>query len=302
MRVLTVQHDGKMPNLALIKLRAWHRLQGDQIVESNPDRAYISSIFSWNRAQALGVGAMYPGAEIHYGGTGIDLKKALPPEVENVEVDWAAEGMDYAIGYTTRGCNWRCPFCIVPEKEGHIQDWHTLEHITQGLRRVILLDNNLLASPSAEATLAELRDGGYAVSFTQGLDLRLLSHRTGALLADVNYRNYRFKGRALYFAWDMMGNEDGVRRGLSLLLDAGVPPGNIVVHLLTNYNTTTEQDLYRANVLWGEYRVLPFVMGYDLRTAPQEKRDFARWVNHKAIFKSVAWSDYRKPPRPGGKP
>ena len=45
----------------------------------------------------------------------------------------------------------------------------------------------------------------------------------------------------------------------------------------------------------GELRKLkidPFVMPYNKKERYQ--RDFARWVNHKAIFKSVAWEDYKK--------
>ena len=36
----------------------------------------------------------------------------------------------------------------------------------------------------------------------------------------------------------------------------------------------------------------PFVMPYNKKDKYQKQ--FARWVNHKAIFKSVKWEDYNK--------
>ena len=61
--------------------------------------------------------------------------------------------------------------------------------------------------------------------------------------------------------------------------------------VLIGYDTTPEQDYYRVMMLWEKFGALPFVMPYNKKDLYQKR--FTRWVNHRAIFKSVAWEDYR---------
>ena len=65
-----------------------------------------------------------------------------------------------------------------------------------------------------------------------------------------------------------------------------------LVYVLIGNNSTPDEDLYRVETLRA-LKTLPFVMPFD-KTDTYQRR-FARWVNHKAIFKSIEFSDYKKP-------
>ena len=106
-----------------MKISAWHKLQGDEVGFNiqDPDKVYISCVFSKNKGQAKGIAKFYPDAEIDIGGSGIDLKKELPPQIEHLKPDYDLYPSTYSQDYTSRGCVRKCEFCIVPEKEGMIK-------------------------------------------------------------------------------------------------------------------------------------------------------------------------------------
>ena len=62
--------------------------------------------------------------------------------------------------------------------------------------------------------------------------------------------------------------------------------------MLTNYNNTHEQDLYRVDIL-RRMGFDPYVMIYERPTAPPITRHLQRWVNNKRIFRTVEhFADY----------
>ena len=111
MNVLLVDVDSKIPNLALMKISAWHKAQGDNVgfAIENPDKVYISCVFKKNAGQAKGIARFYPSAEIDIGGSGIDLKKGLPEEIEMIKPDYDLYPSTYSQDYTTRGCGRKLP-------------------------------------------------------------------------------------------------------------------------------------------------------------------------------------------------
>lgn len=295
MNIQTVQVDGKMPNLALCKIRSYHRQHGDQVNGSgHPDKVYISCIFPKNRSTALGIATGFPHSQVILGGSGLNYG-VLPKEIEDTKVDWPAEGMDYAMGFTSRGCIRKCPFCIVPAKEGHIREHHDISHIANGMGKLILFDGNFLASRWAIPKLNELRDNGYKVCFSQGLILRLINEQNAGLLTDLKLQNLNFTFKTIYFAWDFIENEKPIRKGLEQVIASGIKPQYIEVYVLCGYNTTFQQDLYRFNILWKEYKVRPFIMLYN-NGGDSVLRSFARYVN-KMIYKSCSWEDYKRKPK-----
>src|SRR5258708_3129950 len=143
MRILIWHLDGTLPNLADMRIAAHHRVLGDQVDfrrvsngaalddkawrEIEPrfddlswDRVYASAIFERTRPLVERLQALYPGCEV--GGTGTwSLGRTL------ADVGIAEDGpLDYSIypdfvasiGYTMRGCRFKCEFCVVPRKEG----------------------------------------------------------------------------------------------------------------------------------------------------------------------------------------
>lgn len=287
-RVALIQVDGKQPNLALMKLSAWHKAQGDGVDVSpvpgvHYDRAYKAKVFDFSPEYRYKINA----DEIVQGGTGYDLTSALPPEVEAIYPDYAAFGVDHAVGYTTRGCVRHCPFCVVPAKEGVVHRVADLSDFWHGQGRVELLDNNLTASPrDFELTCRQLIDAKVGVDFSQGLDLRLITVEQARLLRKIKLWKH------IHFAWDNVKEESGVLRGLeNLRLGGFTSYHDIMVYVLIGYDSTPEEDLYRVETL-RSLRVDPFVMAFDRSDLYQ--RRFQRWCNMKATFKSCQWEDYQK--------
>lgn len=289
MRVGIKQVDGKWPNLALMKLAAHHKRRGDDVEWFNPlfgkyNAVYASKVFGFTPDY------LYLPPDAIRGGTGYDLKSSLPPEVEACFPDYSIyPNLDYALGFTTRGCIRRCPFCVVPAKEGRLRvvgDLYSFWRPETGFRKVRLLDNNLTAAPweHFERVLMQLIEHKLLVDFSQGLDARLITDDHARLLAKVRL------WKQIRVAWDRMEDEAEVRRGIEVL-KRHVPAWKIMCYVLIGFDTAPEEDLHRVEVLRG-LSVDPFVMSYDKRDPYQAA--FARWVNHKAVFNTVSWAEYAR--------
>lgn len=290
MKVGIAQVDGKWPNLALMKLAAHHRRLGHDVEWFNPlfreeyDAVYASKIFDFTPDDP------YLPPDAVRGGTGYNLESTLPPEVEARFPDYSVyPGLDYAIGFTTRGCIRRCPFCVVPEKEGRLRivgDLYSFWRPETGFRKVRLLDNNLTAAPwdHFRRVFGQLIENRLLVDFSQGLDARLICDDHARLLAKVRI------WKQLRIAWDRPEDEAVVRRGIKILL-RHIPAWKVMCYVLIGFDTMPEEDLYRIEALRG-IGIDPFAMPYDRRDPYQAA--LARWVNHKAIFNTLSWAEYAR--------
>ena len=295
MKILLVQVDGKMPNLALMKISSYYKSKGHQtgFAFANPDKVYVSCIFSKNIGHASGIRHYYPDAEFHIGGPGLERPTSLPPEMDCVMPDYDLyPDMDYSIGYTQRGCPNNCPFCIVPKIEGsfrevaHISEFHNLD-----FDKLVLYDNNFLYSKLWREKLNYIKENGLKVSFNQGLDARLMDEEKAAALADNVPYDLHLDRRRVYFAWDLMENEKAILRGIQNTIDAGIKPYKIMVYMLVGFNTTHEEDMYRFQKL-RDLKVDPFVMIYNNRRDDKWIRHFARYVIGR-VYKKSAPKDYK---------
>ena len=295
MKVKLIQVDGKIPNLALMKISSWHKSKGDEVgfdIE-NPEKVYISCIFKWNKSMALGVAKMFD-CSVEVGGYGINGMK-LKDEIEHSMPDYSLYNMDYSMGFITRGCTRKCPFCDVWRTEGMIRCNSPLIEF-QAHEKILLLDNNLLASPHAEEILQNIQKRNLKVCFNQGLDIRLMTKEIAGILQNTNVRSLSFKERRLYISWDQIGEEEVIYEGLILLKNARMNMRNIMCYMLTCFDSTLKDDLYRFNKLC-EWGVDPYVMRYN-RKGQRVDREFARWVN-KRWYKSFSfekWLGIRKVP------
>ena len=293
MNVKLIQIDGKLPNLALMKISAWHKQLGDTVGfdVNDPDKVYISCIFEWNRPLALGIAKMFD-CPVEIGGYGVNTKK-LPKEIEHVMPDYALYNIDYSVGYLTRGCIRKCPFCKVWKTEGHIQENTELEEFLHpNHRKVIIMDNNLLASERSLYHLSKLKtQNKLKVCFTQGLDLRLVDKEVADTLTDIDYRSLNFKRKRLYVAWDNLEDEKEIEQGIQILKNAGIKPQHLMCYMLTCFDTSFEEDMYRFKKL-REWGVDPFVMRYN-RRGDKKDIEFARWVNRR-VYKSISFEKWLK--------
>lgn len=281
MKIGLIDIDSTIPNLALMKLSAWHKHQGDQVEFYMPlwkyDKVYASKVFRFSDTPELPEGCIK-------GGTGFDLTTVLPSEIENTYPDYDLYRCDYAIGFITRGCNRKCDFCYVPEKEGKIKKVGDVTGFWKDQKQIKLLDNNLTAHPDCIDILKDLKGTKARIDFSQGMDLRLMTPEIAKELSNIKL------WKQVHFAWDDIRMEKAIFKGLDCLVENGVKKYKIMLYVLIGFNSTPEEDMYRVMKL-KEYGVDPFVMPYNKKDKYQ--RRFARWVNHKAVFKSVKWEDYK---------
>lgn len=277
------------PNLALMKLSAWHKAQGDTVEWwsgfSEYDRVYMSKVF--DETYTPDILEPVNTREIVRGGTGYGLDNRLPDEVEHIYPDYSLYPkltQETAYGFLTRGCPRGCPFCIVAGKEGRAaQKVADLSEWWRGQKYIKLLDPNLLACREHMELLGQLADSGAWVDFTQGLDARLLTEENIAAINTI-------KLKEIHFAWDFFNfaENDGVLRGLWRYLEHGKRNRHgqyATVYVLTNYNTTMDENLFRIYTL-RELGFDPYVMIYDKPNAPREIRLLQRWCNNRLIFRA----------------
>ena len=284
MRIGLIDIDGKMPNLALMKLSAWHKARGDDVELTLPilasiyDKVYMSKVFTWSDMPCLPESA-------ETGGTGCDIHKTLPDEIEKLCPDYSLYKTDYSMGFLTRGCIRKCEFCFVPEKEGKIRPAADIEDFLRH-KTAVLLDNNVLAHEHGIAQIEKIAQLGIKVDFNQGLDARLIDDGIAKLLAGVKWL------RPIRLACDSASMMEPVRKAVELLRKHGATPKTYFCYLLVNSNI---DDAHQRAMFLRGLGVDPFAQPYrsaDGNEPTKKMKDFARWVNHKAIFKSCKWSEY----------
>ena len=292
MKVGLVDVDGhKFPNLALMKLSAWHKANGDEVEMCFPlaryDRIYASKVFSFTPDISTELMA----DDIRKGGTGYGVRQddRLPDEIEHTRPDYSLYGItDTAYGFMSRGCPRGCPFCIVADKEGRAsRKVADLREFWNGERNIQLLDPNTLACPDWREILGQLAESGAWVDINQGADIRLMTAEKAEMLNRIKLKN-------IHFAWD--NPKDDLRE--KFLAYASIARRKFAsafgtVYVLCNYNSTMDENLYRIYTL-RDMGFDPYVMIYDKQHAPREIIRLQRWVNAKWCFKKCKrFEDYK---------
>jgi hypothetical protein len=309
-KVLLLHLDGKIPNLALMRLHAWHRAIGDDVelrqVETASDlqprlgdptwgRVYGSLIFEWSRPLADVARRIYP--DIELGGTGIDLMTKLPLEVEAMPPDYTGyPAFSSSLGFAQRGCRFSCSFCVVPRKEGKVKPVSTLGAIWRGgkhPKRVVLLDNDFFGNPNWRDVIAEARNERIAIAVIQGINARLLSDEQAAAIASVRWMADDFSRRRVYTAWDAEDDERTFFRGLDRLKAHGIKPDSMLVYMLIGHaagETHAVRDYRRRKLR--DYGARPYPMPF-VRTGElgRELLKFQSWVVQR-IDLHTSWEDY----------
>lgn len=280
--------DGhNFPNLALMKISAWHKRQGNVVdwwmALDHYDMVYKSKVFTFTPD----ISTVIQADKIIEGGTGYDLQNKLPDAVERMQPDYGIyPEYPEAYGFLTRGCPRDCKFCIVSGKEGRCsKQVADLSDFKADRKTIKLLDPNLLACKDREKLLQQLVDSKAWIDFTQGIDIRFTDPDVISLLNKI-------KVKVIHFAWDNP-EEDLTDKfikynELSKIKDSRRKR----VYILTNFSSTHEQDLYRVYTL-RDLGYGPYVMIYDKDSAPRETRRLARWVNNIKIFRTCKrFEDY----------
>ena len=307
MKVRLTHIDGKLPNLALMKLSHWHRAQGDEVTlartpspsmfEPQYDRVYGSSIFGWSKPVIQRLRDAYPDAIV--GGTGIDdWTTTIEEQIGEGEYEYYDYSIypeyQFSMGFTQRGCRLNCGFCVVPKKEGRPRSVNTIWDIWRPdkEKKIVLLDNDFFGQDEWRQRVEEIKEGEFKISINQGINVRLINEESATVLASLPYYDENFTTRRLYTAWDNVGQEDIFFKGANLLKDAGIPPAHLMVYMLIGYDPTETMDriMYRYQRMV-DFGCKPYPMVYN-NANPQLKR-FQRWViRHYHEF--IPWEEYGK--------
>lgn len=309
MNVRLTHLDGKLPNLALMKLAHWHRARGDAVhlvrspwpdmFEPSYHQVYGSALFAWSKPAVQKLKDAFPDAVVAGTGTGEwTTVEEVIGEREYEHYDYSIyPDYQYSIGFTQRGCRLNCGFCVVPRKEGKPRSVNTVSDIwrPETPRCVVLLDNDFFGQPEAEwrERIGEIREGKFKVNFNQGINIRMITPESAAAVAGVKYYNAKFTSRRLYTAWDNLGQERVFFKGLDLLKEAGVKPAHLMVYMLIGYKPgeTMEEILYRYQGLV-KAGVLPFPMVYD--NSNRLLKRFQRWVVGRFAEVGVPWEEFAR--------
>ena len=302
-RIGLIDVDGghRFPNLALMKISAWHKGIGDTVEWYEPmfsghfDKVYMSKVFSFSPDYDFPIDADV----IERGGTGYCISlvngkevfdqsknKNLPAEIEHIYPDYSIYPEltnDTAFGFLTRGCPRGCEFCIVEKKEGRCSvKVADLSEFWRGQKNIVLCDPNILACKDWRELLQQCIDSKAWIDFNQGLDIRLMTEEKAQMLSSM-------KIREVHFAWDRYEDKDKILPKLKLYADVAKlrPHGhNAIVYTLVNFSTTFEQDLDRIYTL-RDMGYWPYVMIYDKAHSEKKFRLLQRWVNMRSVFAKV---------------
>lgn len=305
MNVAIFQLDGKLPNIACMRLSSHHKAKGDSVTfyhtahpsrdlyAPDPDVVYGSAIFQKTLPAVRRLKDVYPNAIL--GGTGVELSRSLEDiGVTTLEQDYTIyPKVKYSIGFSQRGCRLKCGFCVVPKKEGGIKTPRSVYDIWRGEpwpRQLHLLDNDFFGSPEWQDRIHEIRDGGFKVCFSQGINARFLNEESAAAIASIDYRDDEFNNKRIYTAWDNRKDEKRLFAGLECLKAAGVKPDHMMVYVLIGYwdgPQVTVDDHYRRERL-REFGCRPYPMPF---VRNDETRGFQRWIVG-AYDKRIAWPDW----------
>ena len=307
MNIRLTHIDGKLPNLALMKLAHWHRAAGDNIhfartpnptmFEPEYDIVYGSSIFGWSNRVVQRLQEAYPNAVVAGTGTGNyqTIEQVIGQDTyEHYDYSIYPE-YQFSIGFTQRGCRLNCGFCVVPKKEGRPRSINTIAQIYRhnGVKKICLLDNDFFGQDKAEWTrrLDEIKEGQFKVCFNQGINIRMVTDEAAAALATIPYYDDQFKKRRLYTAWDNLGQEKIFFNGVNALTEAGIPASHLMVYMLIGYNPAETMDsiMYRYRLL-KEAGCMPYPMVYN--NVNKELKRFQRWVIRR-YDDIVPWSEFR---------
>jgi hypothetical protein len=308
MKIRITHIDGKLPNLALMRLSAFHRAQGDEVhftrsiersmFEPEYDRVYASAIFQYSHDRLQRFRSAWPNAII--GGTASGNNVTVEDIVGPLDA-----GVDYSsypdftpsLGFTQRGCRLKCSFCVVPKKEGKNRSVDTVDEIWRGPghpKKLHLLDNDFFGQPKDQwqARLDEIREGAFKVCLNQGINVRLIDDEAADGLATIEYRDDQFKERRLYTAWDNIGDERIFFAGMDRLERAGIPAKHIMAYMLIGFDPkeTMERIHYRFQKMV-DRGILPYPMVFD--RSKKELTQFQRYVVTGLYRKPMSFAEYK---------
>lgn len=295
------------PNLAIMKLSAWHKMQGDDVKlinfdMINPmnmfteiyDTVYISKVFSDTLTPKFIDNLPF----IKKGGSGFfyDLAERLPNEIEHIKPDYGIYNKtgeyykNFSIGFITRGCIRQCSFCINKNYKKVDFASNPIEFIDEKRPFIMLLDDNITAYKDFEGVFNELNAIGKPFVFKQGMDFRLLNEKKMRILWNSNYYSTSKKtgkqdkgGRVFHFAFDNIEDYELIEKRLRQYFFSKPYAFVIMFYVLTGFDRKgiyneaffekDFEDILKRIALLFKYNAQPYIMIHeDVKLSPYKDR------------------------------
>lgn len=206
------------------------------------------------------------------------------------------EYTDYSIGFVTRGCFRKCPFCVNQIYDRVFLHSPIEEFLDPERKKICLLDDNVLGCPQWKAIFEELIALKKPFKFKQGMDERILTEEKCKLLFNASYDG------DYTFAFDNISDYDLIHKKLKLIRKY-TKATNIKFYVLVGFESTDEHDIenmWRRVELLMRYKCLPYIMRYRNKNETPWKESpyrgmyvtMARWCNQPSFFKKKSFRQY----------
>lgn len=294
MNIGLIAADSNYPNLALMKISAWHKSQGDQVEWYTPfeqyDVVYMSKIFSFTED----FGQWITNAKhIVKGGTGYDIHSVLDKEMEYMTPDYSiypSVDKKTAYGFITRGCPNKCKWCVVPRKEGNVRPYMDVDDIAvNGRTNLILMDNNILASEYGLEQIEKIIDRKFRVDFNQALDARLITDDIAKLLAKVRWLDF------IRFGCDTPKQIKECEKAMAMIDGY---KGKAAQYLMYTMIDKDINEAYNRLMYFRKYKNVRIVaqpfrdIDNPHQIIPQWQKDMAQWSMRRVFWASCDFKDF----------
>lgn len=245
------------------------------------DEIHISCTFTWDKPYCRELQELYEGVQhkpVKLGGVAFGSK-----------VEGFVQGLYIKpnIIFTSRGCNNKCPWCVVPKVEGKLKK---LDHIPIGN---IIQDNNFLQTDRAHKDkVFEMLKTQKSISFRGGLESDLVDDHFVEGIRGLRIAE-------LWLACDTDGRIKDLQKAAQKLTKAGFDRNKIRCYVLS-YGKDRDKDEARARTVY-EAGAMPFVQLYRdfTETKTQYSDDWNKWARswqRPAIIKAhmEKGTDYKK--------
>ena len=305
MKILLVDVDSKIPNIALCKLSAYYKLKKSSVdiiklgFKGYPskkvteiingfgyDKIYISNIFSVNQNKFHVEG----NNNVEIGGVGsMNPNNILPKEIDGMELDYNLyPENDTSYGFITRGCPRKCSFCFVPKTEGALSKYSTIDKIVRH-KKVSFMDNNILAYEDHKEIFREIIAKNITCEFNQGLDIRLVDDENIKLLSEI-----RWLGEYV-FAFDDIRYRKIIDKKVKLLKKYIPADWKLKFFIYHNVESMCLEDTLQRVEWCYENKCLPYLMrDKNCWGSNQEYflKDLTSYCNQPAFFKKLSFEEF----------
>ena len=266
-----------------------------------PNVSYGGTGFFYSNAPSLpcGIEHSFPYYELYSGYVNEQLKKGVKPSMLKCFTD-------YSVGYLTRGCFRRCGFCVNKSYERCVANSFIEEFYDETRKKVMLLDDNIMAHPNWMMYFEGLQGLGKPFCFKQGIDIRLITPYFAQMIDRAKYDG------DLIFAFDDIADTEQIERKLAMFREYSNK--GVMMYLFCCYDRdnlygngfwlSDIESIFKRLAIIGKHKVKPYLMRYEkYHESPYAGlyKSLATYCNAGGISKVVSFSEFCENQRSKGK-